>query len=448
MLFAVSSLLLSQIAVAATRPHYGGTLHAAMRATPMSLDPADLQTNWPGSSNLAWLLYDTLITLDDHGKLQPSLATSWQSDPDRLRWQVSVRQGVKFQDGAPLTSDVVAASLRAANPTWKVFPASDYIIIERDSPDAYVPAELALARNGIVKRNAGKPIGTGPFAVNQWDPGKRLVLAARDDYWAGRAFVDSIEVDLGKSFRDQLIALEFGKSQVIEVAPDQGHRVEGQSRRAETSAPSELMAILFTRERQSAEEDRLRNALALSIDRATLSSALLQGGGSPAGGLLPAWMTGYGFVFPVSPDLEKARRERAEVRQASPWSLGYDANDPIARVVAERIALNARDADILIQLTTGNSADLRTVRVPLASLDAHVALAECAAAMGLTPPRFNNGPAEGLYAAENALVQARRVIPLLHVRNSSAVHATVKGWTETRDGSWRLQDVWLSTENP
>ena len=222
-LLAAGSLLLAVVAGAATRPHYGGTLHVCLRAAPASLDPG--QAEFAGSRSLLGLIFDTLVTLDDQGRPQPALATAWQAESGNQRWQFSLRQGVTFPDGAPLTPEVVATSLRAANPTWKVFSTGSAVIIERDSPAPELPAELALPRNSIVKRDGGKTSGTGPFVVTQWDPGKKLVVAARDDYWGGRPFLDSIEVELGKNFREQMVSFDLGKAQVIEVAPEQAHRV-------------------------------------------------------------------------------------------------------------------------------------------------------------------------------------------------------------------------------
>ena len=61
----------------------------------------------------------------------------------------------------------------------------------------------------------------------------------------------------------------------------------------------------------------------------------------------------------------------------------YDASDPIARLLTERIALNARDAGLVLQPTTLATADLRLVRIPLASADPWIALANVASVVGV-----------------------------------------------------------------
>ena len=75
-------------------------------------------------------------------------------------------------------------------------------MIECDAATANLPAILALTRNSVVKRSGGKLAGSGPFTVSGWEPGKKLTLTARDDYWGGRTFLDGIDIQMGKSFRD------------------------------------------------------------------------------------------------------------------------------------------------------------------------------------------------------------------------------------------------------
>jgi ABC-type transport system substrate-binding protein len=440
-----SSLLCVLSVSAATRPHYGGTLHVEMRAAPASLDPGDSsQSISLETRNLFALMFDTLASLDDQGKPEAALASSWQAESGNQRWQFFLRHGVTFQDGTPVTPDAVATSLRRTNPNWKVFSEGEAVIIECDAPALNLPVELTLPRNSIVKREGVKVAGTGPFAVSQWDPGKKLSLAARNDYWAGRPFLDAIEIAMGKSFREQMISFDLGKAQVIEIAPEQANRAAAEGRHVESSAPVELIALVFSRDPQSPGDGRQRQALALSIDRELFNTVVLQGGGEPSGGLLPNWITGYGFLFPASINLDLARQVRSEIPHTTSWTLGYDPADPTTRVLAERIVLNARDAGLGMQITAASAADVRIVRTPLISLDAQIALTELAASLGLSPPKFTSSSIDDLYSAESTFLQSQRVIPLLHVRAAYGVAGPVKNWRTARDGSWRLPNVWLA----
>jgi len=245
-----------------------------------------------------------------------------------------------------------------------------------------------------------------------------------------------------------MISFDLGKTQVIEVAPDRAHRAGTEGRHVESSSPVELVALVFGRDPQSPEDGRQRQALALCIDRELLNTVVLQGGGEPAGGLLPNWMSGYGFLFPASMNLEQARQVRGEIPHTASWTLGYDPADATARVIAERIVLNARDAGLGMQITSAKNEDVRIVRVPLISVAPQIALGELAAELGLSRPKFAFTSVDDLYDAENKVLQTQRVIPLLHLRTAYAVSNTVKDWRTVRDGSWRLSNVWLAPEKP
>jgi peptide/nickel transport system substrate-binding protein len=444
-------------AQAETRPQYGGTLHVTTRAAPASLDPVDITHPDPFTEHsITLLMFDTLVTIDDDGRAQSALATGWQLAGNR-RWQFRIRRGVKFHDGTPLTPEITAASLRAANPSWNISVDADSVVIEGDGAEAGLLAELALPRNAIAKRNSGnKADGTGPFSVTDWQPGKKLTLAAEENYWRGRPFLDGIEIEMGRSYRDQMTALELGTADLVEVAAEQSHRVSLEGRRFENSEPIELLALVFAREAQSPEDKLLRQALALSIERGSIRSVLLQGTGQPAASVLPNWMSGYSFVFSAGADLGRARQARAQVRTIPTWSLGYDGSDPVARLVAERIALNARDAGLSLQppsqstsqLTSGATADVRLVRIPLVSAHPWVALADVAARVGLAAPTKDDGSAEGLYSAEQALLATQRIIPLFHLPLSYAASGALKNWEVRADGSLQLVDAWVENGKP
>jgi peptide/nickel transport system substrate-binding protein len=442
-LAALSSLLLG-FCDASMRPHYGGTLHVSTRSALRSLDPTDPGTlDARALSNVSRLLFDTLITLDDNGNPQPSLAVSWEADPGMQRWIFNLRNGVRLQDGRLLTMEMVTASLRTANPKWKVNAQGGTVVVETDSPRADMPAEMALSRNAIVLRDGNKLIGTGPFMITDWQVGKKLTLAAREDCWNGRAFLDSVEIEMGRNLREQMIALDLGKADLIDVAPEQAHRAAVEGRRIASSAPIQLLALVFRQDHPREGERKLREALSLGIDRPTLNGVILQGGGDSSGSLLPNWISGYAFLFPTAPDLKRARELRNEVPQPAMWTLGYDSNDPMSRLLAERIALNAHDAGLSLQTTSAANADLRLTWMSITSIDARIALDDLAREIGVNITPAEGSSVEELYKMESAILASERAIPLLHVRVNYALAPTLRNWHSRPDGLWSLSDVWL-----
>ena len=441
---AVSSLFLGLLAQAETRPQYGGTLRVTMHAAPETLDPADNRV--PDSfarRSVTYLLFDTLVIWND-GRAKPGLAESWQAAKGNQRWQFRLRHGVKFHDGTPLTSEIAAASLRFANPAWNVRAEEDSVIIESDEPNPEMLAEVALSRNAIVKRDSEEKVsGTGPFHIAEWQPGKKLTLAAEEDCWRGRPFLDGVEIVMGRSFRDQATALEVGRADLVEIAPEQAHHFSTARGRLVSSAPVELIALVFARDVSSPDEKLLREALGLCVERGSIHSVLLQGAGQPAASLLPTWISGFGFVFSSQSDLQKARQLRDQVHAARVWTIGYDGSDPLARLLVERIALNAKDAGLSLVPTAVGASDLRLMRIPVASSDPWIALEGIAPQAGLSKAKNNGSGVEELFAAEQAALASQRVVPLFHLPVFYAASANLKDWTLRTDGSLELVNAWL-----
>jgi hypothetical protein len=164
-------------------------------------------------------------------------------------------------------------------------------------------------------------------------------------------------------------------------------------------------------------------------------------------------VTGYAFLLPPSRDLERARQIVAHApAQAQPLGLGYDAADPLARAVAERIAVNARDAGL--QFVPGAARpDARLVRLPIGALGPQAALTGLASALGISD-RLElpvSAPVEALYLAERGLVEDFRVVPIAHLPHVYASSGRLHAWRSAgigRAGNWRLDDLWLDPERP
>jgi peptide/nickel transport system substrate-binding protein len=196
----IASLLLALtslacVATAETRPHYGGTLRVAMQSAPNALvlpAASDPSAYWDMARVLS-LVGDNLIGVDAEGRPHPALAVAWQHDSTSRHWQFTLRRGVKFHDNSLASPAAIAQILGALHPNWKVqapqgFASASYsrdasmpgdsLTIDTDTPEPSLLAELALPRNLILTRNpAGIPIGTGPFRVTEFQPGKSLKVA-------------------------------------------------------------------------------------------------------------------------------------------------------------------------------------------------------------------------------------------------------------------------------
>ena len=201
------------------------------------------------------------------------------------------------------------------------------------------------------------------------------------------------------------------------------------------------------------QDARVRQAISLALDRASIANVILQRQGVVAGGMLPNWLSGYEFLFPSSQDLPRAKEllkaTGRKVSGAAPLSLVYDSDDAEARAVAERVAVNLRDAGIATHtavrtVASKNSvAELRLVRLRVNAPDPGAALGELLNALSEQPTSLDTF--EQIYAAERAPIEAFRVIPLVHVSENYGLSPQVRDWMPPRWGGWRLEDVRIGT---
>lgn len=453
LLAAISAAALS-LATAATRPRYGGTLRVETRERALSLDPADKPA--AAAAKLQAIIFDRLVRLDENGRPQPSLAVSWQADAEQKRWEFRLRAGVKFHDGYPLTAASVAGAVQRVLGEGATATAStDGIVIQSSRAIPGLLALLATPAASVTGRGPdGTLVGTGPFRLARFDPGRHVTLAAFDEHWGGRPFVDAIEVEMGRSTRDQFVDLQVGKADIVEMAPNEMRAAAERGTRTWISSPREVLALVFGQGR-AAEDARLREAVALSIDRSAIFNVLLQRQGAITGALVPQWLSGFAFLFPTAMDLARARQLAANVPAGErSLPLAYDPADTLTRIVAERIAINARDAGVTLQVTNQARSEPRLARVSFGSPDAALALQELAAGLGLAEPRMTFDAAahpDSLYNLERSLLEGFRVVPLFDLPDAYGVGPRVKVWLNGgmgRMGDLRLADVWLDGEKP
>jgi ABC-type transport system substrate-binding protein len=298
----------------------------------------------------------------------------------------------------------------------------------------------------------------GAFHVTAFEAGKRVVLAATEDYRLGRPFVDSIEITMGRASRDRIVDLELNKADFAEIPAEDARRAADHGLRVSRSKPDELLALVFLRgaepKRARLADARVREAIAYSIDRSAIVNFILQKEGEPAGGLLPQWSSGTAFLFSTAADVVHAKELSAQIVPVPKIVLGYDSGDSLEQAVAERIAVDAREARI--QLTAQavrpgleNATDARLVRLRMQSKSPGLALEGFVDTLGTVTKIEEKAlpdPAspEDIYNRERAIVSSYRVVPLVWLPRVYGLSGRVRDWTPPGPGEgWPLANVWL-----
>lgn len=438
---AISCLMaaLTLPAAARTRPHYGGTLRVEIEGDP-----------WQRPGGLARrLVLDGLTAMSADGIAQPALAVEWKSESDNHRWQFHLRSGVHFHDGTPLNSLSVVASLTglcgAACPWTAIHAVGSSVIFTSDSPLPNLPELLAGDEYRIALAGAGNPvtapIGTGPFQFTGFANGV-LSLAANDNCWQGRPFLDAVEIRAHRSVHDQWLDITVGRADLVDVPAEQVHQAHDQRLTVVVSPPVTLLALTVSDSGVLANPS-LRAAIALAVDRSALSNVIFQKQGEITASLLPAEVTGYSFLFPSDRDLSKAHELRGGATPA-PLTLGAEGGAAM-QLAAQRIALNLRDAGFNIQVANAGAPqhiDLTLRRFTLESNLPQAALESILRAAGLAVPVLESTP-EGLYKIERQVLDTHMIIPLLYLPRAYAIGGRVRDLRLSLDGAPQLAGVSL-----
>jgi ABC-type transport system substrate-binding protein len=308
--------------------------------------------------------------------------------------------------------------------------------------------------------------GAGPFRISDWQPAKELTLAANEKFSGGRPYVDAIEIAMNRAAKDRLLDLELNKADFAQIAPQDARHAAERGVRVSMSQPDELIALVFPGGARDHTSDALREAVSVAIDRGAIANFILQKTGGPAVSLLPQWISGTEFLFAppatatVADGIAVAKELLKQIPASAKLVLGYDSADPLSQAIAERIAVNAKEAGITIT-TLALPQGAATRAASLAQVDAVVARIQLtssqpAAALGGllataatmsdvdASPLAGNATAQDVLDRERAVMKTHRIVPLEWVPQVYGLSARVRNWKAPAPGeTWPFADVWL-----
>jgi peptide/nickel transport system substrate-binding protein len=272
------------------------SLKIAMSLEPPILDPTAAAPVSVGK--VTWgNIFEGLVTIDRHGKVQPQLATGWAISPDGLTYTFKLRENVTFHNGTAFDASVAKFSLDRARAPHSINPQKHFFAqidrVEAQDPFTLVihmkrrnssllywlgwPASVIVAPDSA-DTNALKPVGTGPFRFLRWSKGETIELVANERYWSQNSialktvtfhFID--DPDLMAS------ALKSGRIDAVPEfnAPDPVAELQRDPSLKVVIGVTEMKVIAgMNNARKPFNDLRVRQALMMAIDR----SAIIDGG--------------------------------------------------------------------------------------------------------------------------------------------------------------------------
>ena len=282
---------------------------------------------------------------------EPWLATgATQVDP--VTWEIGLRSGVRFHNGAVMDSDAVKASLerairlssgtaeRLAIETVEVKDAQT-VIVTNTEPRPTLPGLLATASTAIVDAGAADAAGednflaagalTGPYIPTEYILKERLSSAANDDYWGGAPPLAGIEHMAIPDTSSRELALQAGDIDfAINMSPEGTERIDAlpglHSRTAGAGTSVVMWWVNF--ERGTLSDPLVRQAVSHAIDRESIAGIVAPAGtGSFADLLLPEAMVSCTGVSGPAYDPQRARELLTEAGYADSNGDGYVEKD-------------------------------------------------------------------------------------------------------------------------
>ena len=310
---------------------------------------------------VARTIYDTLTAPNADGEYVPYLAESVEPNDDYTEWTITLRDGVTFHDGSPLTAEVVKNNLDAYR--GKVGPKADnvpypgrspllftFVLQDIDNVQATGDLEVTVTttrpwvafpaflhssgRMGIVAQAQlddaencdTNLIGTGPFQLDSWEKDRELIATKFADYWQDAPdgepypYLDEIRFTPIIESEQRVNALESGNIDLLHVSAAQdintieGLIDDGAAKARQSEDFAEITFVQMNVSKAPFDDVRFRQAMALAFDRDDYTEVINEGLFTMGSGPFATGSIGYleHSGFPTEQDLDESRRLLAE----------------------------------------------------------------------------------------------------------------------------------------
>lgn len=278
------------------------------------------------------------------GDLEPKLATEWKAT-SATEWTLKLREGVTFQDGTPFNAEAAAFTIERAvnsklgcNVEGYVFGDADLAVKAVDAttltvtttdPDPILPLRLSFLEvvptSTSTTEKVREPVGTGPYKIEKWDAGQKIMLSSWDGYWGDKPAYAKAEYQWRSESSVRAAMLTSGEADLsMGLSPDDNVGDLG------IDYPNnETVALRLDANEAPLNDIRVRQAINFAIDKEGIVNSLYQGKHQVAAQLVPEGIVGHndalkGWAF----DLDKAKSLVAEAK-----ADGVDTSKQISLVV-------------------------------------------------------------------------------------------------------------------
>lgn len=334
-----------------------------------NFDPAT-ETNDCGYTVMS-LLYQSMTAPGQYA-ISGGVAKSWTISPNAETVTFTLRPGIEFSNGQPVTAADVSASLlntkksplRSSLSAIQTItsPNPETVVVQLSRPTAgdflwalsYIDGSIYPA--STIPTAATNPIGAGPYVLKSYQPGSSIDLVKNPHYWDSAAYplkaIDFVQVGIGPQ---AVSAITSGAVDMISLDPEQYTEVEHDSNIGTAITQSYDYITLETRNNTAPFNNvKVRSALEYSVNRAQINKVVFAGVGRPAYQPFPSNSPGYnktvGNKYVYDPTKAKAMLAVAGYKHGVPFKLEVPSGDTtlqrLATVMQSEMAAAGFNASI------------------------------------------------------------------------------------------------------
>ncbi len=359
----------------------GGNLIVAMDLPAGPFDPVSMFDLV--AYGLVAQCFEFLCTLGDNDDIGPGLATEWSSNADATEWTFKLRDGVTWQSGEAFGAADVAATMdrlvEGGNSGLSGILSKGSVtapdpltaVIKLDKPVGLFPYLVSVFNAQTVITPVNYPLGntldknpegTGPWILDSLDPTTSAKFRRNPAYWGGAPLLDTVEFQFFPDTDTQVTALQGGNVDVVlQFQASTGNSLFTDSNINVTTLRAATHRQLWMRcDKGQFTDKRVRQALALTLDRPQLISTLFDG---------KADLGNDHVIAPIYPYFDASQPQRVrDIDKAK--SLLKDAGFPDGltatlyagdlqeiKQLAELVAVQAADAGFKITPSVGANSD-------------------------------------------------------------------------------------------
>lgn len=301
-----------------TQTENGNILVVADTQCPTSLDPAQSWDSWYTSR---WGITETLFKLDENLDPQPLLAESCEMS-DENTWVITLRDGVTFHNGNPMTAESVKLCWERTSGINARFNELLYIeSMEADGQTLTVKTSKAVPAfknalceplTGIIDVTASEdpsvsPVGTGPFMAVSYEVKTRAEVKKYADYWGGEPKLDGAVINIIGDTNTLALAQQNGESDISVSMPATSLELFSDTElyNVDGVAGSRGQVIFINYDNEFLKEKAVRQAISMSIDKDGCADIINKGASVSTTGLYPDFMD-FGGADGYEYDIEGA----------------------------------------------------------------------------------------------------------------------------------------------